>query len=97
MTRTTGKKAKRKRRDSQSSESEELTADARVLAEAVQPTEEDEQERGFLSWRKQDAEGILLLASAIKFLCARTVCRDDIKKGDEYLKCYLMLSAKVSL
>jgi hypothetical protein len=67
--------SKRKSEKDHSSESEERPADARVLDEVKRLIKEDELERGFLSWRKQDAEGILLLASAIKYLCARTVCR----------------------
>ncbi|KAG9077135.1 hypothetical protein FRC06_009082, partial [Ceratobasidium sp. 370] len=93
--RSTREQAKRKRKEDCSSDSEEIPADARVLAEATEAAERDEREHSLLSWRKQDAEGVLLLASAIKSLCARTVRKENIKKGEEYLKRYLVQSAQL--
>lgn len=59
--------------DKVSSESEDLPSDAYVINNASRTQEADAEQRGFLSWRMQDAEGILLLSSVIKYLCARTV------------------------
>ncbi|KAG9082319.1 hypothetical protein FRC06_005121 [Ceratobasidium sp. 370] len=88
-----GPSSKRKHND-QTSEGKELPEDARVMDNAERPAEDDAADRSQLSWRKQDAEGILLLASAIKYLCARTVSQENIKKGEEYLKRYLVLLAQ---
>lgn len=78
------------------SESDELPADARVLENAACIQEEDAQERGFLSWRMKDADGILLLCSAVKRLCARTVSQEDIELGKQDLIAYMRLCVQVS-
>lgn len=93
-----GSKTKNKRQLAEaSSESDDLPLDARVINNAAQTQEADAEHRSLLSWRMQDAEGILLLACAIKHLCARTVRRERIKVGQEYLVKYLTQTAKVRI
>jgi hypothetical protein len=95
--RNTQSTSKGKRRfDDLSSDSDTLPPDARVLENANRSQEADAAQRSFLSWRMQDADGILLLASAIKHLCARTITRSSIKLGQENLIEYLTLTVKVS-
>ncbi|KAG8689817.1 hypothetical protein FRC09_012243 [Ceratobasidium sp. 395] len=74
---------------------DELPPDAQMLENAARLEEEDARERGLLSWRLQDAEGILLLSSAIKRLCTRTVTREAIRLGHEDLMAYLKQTAKL--
>ena len=81
--------------DESSSESEDLPPDAQVINNAAQAQEADAEHRSFLSWRMQDADGILLLSCAIKHLCARTVRQKGIKVGQEKLIEYLTQTAKV--
>ncbi|CAE6532296.1 unnamed protein product [Rhizoctonia solani] len=57
-------------------------SDTEALANARRVHEDDASERGLLSWRLEDDEGILLLASAIKLLGSRTVTEDGIKAGE---------------
>jgi hypothetical protein len=78
-----------------SSDRDEMPSDAQVLANATCSAEDDAHERGLLSWRKQDAEGILLLASAIKFLGSRTISNEGISQGEEFLTHYLNLCTEV--
>ncbi|EUC58638.1 transposase family tnp2 protein, partial [Rhizoctonia solani AG-3 Rhs1AP] len=50
-------------------------------------------EQGLLSWRYEDAEGILWLCRAIKRLCSRTVTAEDIEQGHLALVQYLNIFA----
>ncbi|KEP45885.1 transposase family tnp2 protein, partial [Rhizoctonia solani 123E] len=52
-------------------------------------------EQGLLSWRYEDAEGILWLCRAIKRLCSRTVTAEDIEQGHLALVQYLNMCAKL--
>lgn len=72
-------------------------SDAEALANATRTQEDDANERGFLSWRLEDDEGVLLLASAMKFLGSRTITKDGIEKGKVFLTQYLEKCTKVSV
>ncbi|KDN33388.1 hypothetical protein RSAG8_13520, partial [Rhizoctonia solani AG-8 WAC10335] len=52
-------------------------------------------EQGLLSWRYEDAEGILWLSQAIKHLCSRTVTDSDIDEGHSALVKYLNMCAEL--
>ncbi|KAF8694552.1 hypothetical protein RHS03_08170, partial [Rhizoctonia solani] len=73
----------------------DLPLDARDVANLEQTKEVDAEQRGFISWRLQDADGILLLLTAIKHLCSCTVRRESIKIGKERLIKYLAQTAKL--
>ncbi|KAF8670090.1 hypothetical protein RHS04_08678, partial [Rhizoctonia solani] len=73
----------------------DLPLDARDVANLEQTKEVDAEQRGFISWRLQDADGILLLSTAIKHLCSRTVRRESIKIGKERLIKYLAQTAEL--
>ncbi|KAG8729365.1 hypothetical protein FRC12_021030 [Ceratobasidium sp. 428] len=89
-------KAKGKRRfNESSSDSDSIHSDARVIKKAAQTEEPDAEQLSSLSWRLIDDKGILLLASAIKHLCARTVSREDIRLGQEKLLAYLTQTAQL--
>ncbi|KAF8715636.1 hypothetical protein RHS02_09985, partial [Rhizoctonia solani] len=64
-------------------------SDTKALANATQVREDDASKQGYLSWRLEDDEGILLLASAIKLLGSQTVTKDGIKEGEKFLTKYL--------
>jgi hypothetical protein len=51
--------------------------------------------RNHFSWRRQDAFGVLLLASALKLLCRRTITLSSIRDGEQYLLKYLKQCAEV--
>ncbi|EUC61535.1 hypothetical protein RSOL_396630, partial [Rhizoctonia solani AG-3 Rhs1AP] len=70
-------------------------SDAEALANAMRMHEDDAGERGYLSWRLEDDEGVLLLASAMKYLASRTVTESGIKVGKEYLTKYLEKCTKL--
>ncbi|CAE6534790.1 unnamed protein product, partial [Rhizoctonia solani] len=70
-------------------------SDAEVLANATRIQEDDANERGFLSWRLEDDEGVLLLASAMKLLGSRTVTKGGIEKGQDFLIKYLEKCTKL--
>ncbi|KAG8714398.1 hypothetical protein FRC08_011975 [Ceratobasidium sp. 394] len=89
------KAAGKRQQDDVPSENDELPEDARVLENAARSEEQDAQERGFLSWRLRDAEAILLLCSAVKRLCARTVTLEMAKQGHTDLVAYLTLCAEL--
>ncbi|KAB5588099.1 Transposase family tnp2 protein [Ceratobasidium theobromae] len=67
-------------------------SDSEQPSPAFQPDElheSDAELQNHFSWRQKDAFGILLLASAIKSLCHRTVTLDQIKQGENELLQYL--------
>lgn len=74
----------------------EFPADAQVLANAMQPTEEEALERGFLSWRSRTLRGSYFWPVQSSFSVLESLPGEH-QGGEEYPKPYLVLTAQVSI